>query len=109
MAAAKGRNNPTDSRLAKTAGQKASSASRPKKLTLAEKRELDDLFERIELAEADAQRLEARLADPATYSTQGNEVRTLQGDLEAARTIVAELSERWETLEEEKAALAATQ
>ncbi len=109
VAAAKGRNNPTDSRLAKTAGQKASSASRPKKLTLAKQRELDGLFERIERAEADAQRLEARLADPATYSTQGNEVPAIKGDLEAARTIVAELTERWETLEEEKAALGATE
>jgi uncharacterized coiled-coil protein SlyX len=58
----------------------------------------------IEGSEANAERLEAQLADQATYSTRGDEVATLRNELDAARVLVAELTERWEALEEKKAA-----
>jgi len=109
VAAAKGRSEPSGSRPAESSGRTASPRSRPAKLTFAEKRELDGLVERIERAEARAERLEALLADPATYSKRGDEVASIKADLAAARAIVAELTERWETLEEKKAASGATE
>ncbi|NQZ99845.1 MAG: ABC-F family ATP-binding cassette domain-containing protein [Myxococcales bacterium] len=89
----------------------ARKTSKPtKKLTWAEERELEGLFERIEAAEGEAERLAARLADPATYrATPGAtdepesvDVAALGRDLEAARDRAAELLERWEELEARK-------
>ncbi len=75
-----------------------------RKLTHAERRELDGLFGEIEAAEARVAELHARLADPAIYQRSGDVVVTLRSDLEAAEAEAARLATRWEELEEGKAA-----
>lgn len=82
------------------------SGSKPKKLTYTETRELDGLFELIEAAEQEVDRLEASLADPATYQGGGDGVSELTTALETARDQVAGLTTRWEELEARKAASA---
>ncbi|MDG2307095.1 MAG: ABC-F family ATP-binding cassette domain-containing protein [Candidatus Binatia bacterium] len=76
----------------------------PKKLTFAEKRELDGLLEKIDVAEGLVRSLEEQLADPATYRDRGDAVAVLRADLESAGASVAELTARWEELEEKQAA-----
>jgi ATP-binding cassette subfamily F protein uup len=79
-------------------------AVRAKKLSYSEARELDGLFETIEAAEADAQRVEAKLSDPATYQEAGGTVSELNAELERTRERVEELTARWEELEARKEA-----
>ncbi len=76
----------------------------PKKLTFAEERELEGLMAKIDEAEIAVGAVEATLADPATYRERGDEVASLRSELEAAQASVAELTARWEELEEKKAA-----
>jgi ATP-binding cassette subfamily F protein uup len=71
----------------------------PRKLTFAERRELEGLMPRIEEAESTVVALEARLADPAVYAAGGDAVRTMLGDLDSARAEVERLIARWEDLE----------
>ncbi|MAG31167.1 MAG: ABC transporter [Deltaproteobacteria bacterium] len=82
----------------------ASSASAAKKLTHAERRELDGLFEEIDAAEARAGQLQERLADPSTYQGGGDEVAALRAELESALSDAARLTARWEELEARDAA-----
>jgi ABC transport system ATP-binding/permease protein len=77
-------------------------ASRKRGLTFAEDRELAQLPDAIEAAEAQVTALTAELADPATYATRGADVARLTGELEAARGDVDRLTERWEALETKK-------
>ena len=70
-----------------------------KKLTFKENKELDGLFERIEAAEAAAEEITARLADPATYRGGDVDVAGLNEQLEEARRNASELLARWEELE----------
>ncbi len=72
-------------------------------LTIPEKRELAGILDRIEAAEAEVARLEARLADPAVYSAGGGEVPELMKKLAAAREQAAALTARWEDLERRQA------
>jgi ATP-binding cassette subfamily F protein uup len=74
-----------------------------KKLTYAERIELDGLVERIEQAESVAEAIEARLADPAIYTSGGDQGASIRSELEAAQAEVTELTARWELLEEKKA------
>ena len=53
----------------------------------------------IGLGEPCFDKLEAKLADPATYRDRGDDVPALNRDLEAAREQAAALIERWEELE----------
>jgi ATP-binding cassette subfamily F protein uup len=76
----------------------------PKKLSLAEERELESLFEKIEAAEADVDALIEQLADPATYAQEGAGIAELKRNLEAARSRAGELTSRWEELESKEAA-----
>ena len=71
----------------------------PRKLTFAERRELEGLLAKIEEAENTAGSLEARLADPAAYAAGGDSVRQLLGDLDTAKAEVERLIARWEELE----------
>ena len=75
--------------------------ARPRKLSNKERHELAGLLETIEAAEGEATRLEAQLADPATYrgGTPNGEIAALKNAFEQARSRVAELTERWEDLE----------
>jgi ATP-binding cassette subfamily F protein uup len=79
----------------------------PKKskgLTFAENRELTALLPEIEVLEGKVAALEAELADPKTYAHAGDRVRTLNQDLEQARTTLAAAMTRWETLETKRTA-----
>jgi ATP-binding cassette subfamily F protein uup len=96
-----------------TAAEKASTAARTKagpdaqevarKLTQAERRELDSLMPRIEAAEQDVVALEAELANPSSYAGGGEGVRDLLRRLDDARAQVADLIARWDQLEERRA------
>jgi ATP-binding cassette subfamily F protein uup len=77
-------------------------ASAPKKLTYAERQELDKLYPRIEEGEEAVARLEALLADPKFYAERANEVRAATERLDAARASLAQLYARWEELEKRK-------
>ncbi len=70
-----------------------------KKLTFKENKELDGLFERIEAAEAEADAITERLADPTTYQGGDVDVAELSEQLERARQLAGELVARWEELE----------
>ncbi len=57
------------------------------------------MMDAIEAAEAEVERLQARLADPATYQGDGDDVASLKTGLEAAEAESLRLTERWEELE----------
>lgn len=71
----------------------------PKKLTYAERIELDGLEARVEEADAKVAELEAQLADPATYSGDPGKARELMAALEQAKAHAAEVTDRWADLE----------
>ncbi len=66
---------------------------------------MEGLLDRIEEAEEAVAKLEARLADPATYENGGRDVATLTREAETARERVVDLTTRWEELEATKAEL----
>ncbi len=70
-----------------------------KKLTYAERIELDGLMDRITAAEARAAGLEATLADPTLYATRAGDAVKLQAELAAAQAEARALTARWEELE----------
>ncbi len=83
----------------KAEGAPKESPKKSRKLTHAERRELDGMMESIEAAEAEVERVQAKLADPDTYQGDGDEVAALRAELEAAESEVLRLTERWEALE----------
>jgi ATP-binding cassette subfamily F protein uup len=93
-----------DDRSATGGEAKVGASKKSPKLTYAETLELDGLFDQIERAEADAEALEARLGDPATYANQGGDVAAIREALGAVRNEVAKLTTRWELLEDKKPA-----
>jgi ATP-binding cassette subfamily F protein uup len=78
---------------------KPAAAAPNKKLTYAERIELDGILDRVSEAEERVRALEASIADPAIWATDANKARALGDDLEAARADVAALLARWEALE----------
>ncbi|MBK1827011.1 ABC-F family ATP-binding cassette domain-containing protein [Haloferula rosea] len=74
--------------------------AKPRKLTLAERKELKGMEERIMEAEAEVEALESKLNDPAFQAENFNEVPKVVEALDTAKTRAAELYNRWETLEE---------
>ncbi|MCW5829350.1 MAG: ABC-F family ATP-binding cassette domain-containing protein [Deltaproteobacteria bacterium] len=81
---------------------RASLAGAGKKLTYAERIELDGIMERIAEAEIRVAELEKRLEDPALYSGRGEEIRPLMDQLDTGRKNLEDLITRWETLESRK-------
>ena len=81
---------------------KPSSSKQRAGLSFAEERELGGLIEKIEVAEAEVETLEAELGDPATYRRDGEAIAKLRLDLEAAKERAAALTTRWEELEAKK-------
>jgi ATP-binding cassette subfamily F protein uup len=72
----------------------------PKKLSQKERRELEGLLDEIDAWESEAARLEAQLADPATYKAEtGQAIAALKSAHVAARQRAERLTERWEELE----------
>jgi ATP-binding cassette subfamily F protein uup len=68
-------------------------------LTYAERLELDTILQAVEAGEQGVAEVESLLADPLLYTTRGGEVAALQARLERARSHLAALVARWETLE----------
>jgi ABC transport system ATP-binding/permease protein len=75
-----------------------------RKLTYAERLELEGLEEKILEAEAERDRLEAELADPDLYSDRPDEVPKLNESFRRAGERVDALYARWEELESVQAA-----
>ncbi|MEW6304430.1 MAG: ATP-binding cassette domain-containing protein, partial [Verrucomicrobiota bacterium] len=75
-------------------------ASKPRKLSFKEQRELAGMEEAILAAETRVQELEALLNDPSFYITRAKEAPALHADLEAAKAEVARLYERWHELDQ---------
>ncbi len=74
-------------------------AEKPRKLTMAERKELDGMEESILAAEEKVQELEATLNDPDFHINRFQEIPALLESLEKAKADCAALYTRWETLE----------
>ena len=72
---------------------------KPRKLTMAERKELDGMEESILAAEEKVQELEATLNDPDFHINRFQEIPALLESLEKAKADCAALYTRWETLE----------
>lgn len=72
----------------------------PPKLTYAEKKELEGLFDQLDAAEQRRVELEGQLADPALYEESQDQRRAeVQGLFENVVSEIDTLSQRWEFLE----------
>jgi ATP-binding cassette subfamily F protein uup len=79
-------------------------AKKPRGLTMAEKKELATIVDRIDEAEQAVAELEKGLEDPALYARGGDEVRSFMDRIAEARAEAARLTARWEELERVRAA-----
>jgi ATP-binding cassette subfamily F protein uup len=77
----------------------ATAETKPRKLTLAERKELEGMEEAILAAEEKVAGLEALLNDPEFHSTRFHEADSVMESLEKAREAAAALYQRWEDLE----------
>jgi ATP-binding cassette subfamily F protein uup len=77
----------------------ASAVAAPKKLTHAERIELEGILDRIGDAEARVRELEAALSDPGVYGKGAEAMKQLRADYDAAGMEVTRLLQRWEALE----------
>ncbi|MCH7225501.1 ABC-F family ATP-binding cassette domain-containing protein [Haloferula sp. A504] len=73
-------------------------ADKPRKITLAERKELEGIEDEIMKAEANAAALEARLNDPDFQQNHFDEVPAVVAELDAAKVEVERLYARWEEL-----------
>jgi ABC transport system ATP-binding/permease protein len=78
---------------------KPSSHGKPRKLTLAERKELDGMEDAIHNAESRAAELDAKLHDPAFQAAHYSEIPAFLLELESAHKQTAALYSRWEELE----------
>jgi ATP-binding cassette subfamily F protein uup len=82
------------------ARQKAATPNvKPRKITQAEKKELESIEERILEAESAVEEIEALLGDPEFHANRFAEVATTVARLDTAKEAVAKLYLRWEELE----------
>lgn len=86
-----------------SAGPKASKA---RKLSFKEQRELEGIEAVIQTAEADVAERETSFTDPEFLRRNGARMQALMAELEAAKARVAALYARWEELEAVRAAAA---
>jgi len=77
----------------------AKPSAKPRRLTHAERRELDGMMDAIEAAEEKVAALQEKLADPETYQGEGDVAASLRVELEVAEAEALRLTERWEALE----------
>jgi len=85
-------------------GAESRAGEKPRKLSHAERRELDGIFDAIAATEAEIEGLQTRLADPETYRGEADAVVRLREALAAAEAEQARLTARWEELEARDAA-----
>ena len=78
----------------------AANPNKPRKLTLRERTELEGIETAILAAEQAVEALECRLNDPEFQAKSFIEIPAVIVELEAAKTAVARLYERWEELEQ---------
>jgi ATP-binding cassette subfamily F protein uup len=76
----------------------ASKSVRPRKLSFKEQRELDGIEPAILAAETRVSELSAILNDPQFHATRSRDAHTLIAELDAAKSEVARLYERWQQL-----------
>lgn len=95
-AQAKAAERDAETRRKQSVAQEKSSA---RKLTMAEKIELETIEEKIMEAEEVAAALENKLNDPEFQSAHFQEVPQVAAELESAKDKIAALYTRWETLE----------
>jgi ATP-binding cassette subfamily F protein uup len=76
----------------------ASKSVRPRKLSFKEQRELDGIEPAILAAETRVSELSAILNDPHFHATRSRDAHTLIAELDAAKSEVARLYERWQQL-----------
>jgi ATP-binding cassette subfamily F protein uup len=79
--------------------RKVSAATKPRKLTLKERNELEGIESIILAAEQEVEMLELRLNDPEFQAANYAEIPALVAKLDAAKNEVARLYGRWEELE----------
>ncbi len=84
---------------AKIERREKAKSERARKLSWAEKIELEGLLERVDEAENRVASLEQKLADPATYKRADADIGALQREVESAHEQVDTLTARWEELE----------
>jgi len=72
---------------------------RPRKLTFNERRELEELPERIEALEAEQAGLYDRMGDPAFYRRSGEQIAEAKARLETVGAELKKVYIRWEALE----------
>jgi ATP-binding cassette subfamily F protein uup len=80
-------------------GREKMKSAQPRKLSFKEAKELETLPGEIEALETEQQELTARLADPAIYLEQGQEVARINGRLAEIEARLATAYPRWEELE----------
>lgn len=76
-----------------------STADKPRKLTMAERKEWEGMEDAIMQAEERVQEIEQTLNDPDFHSTRFHETPALLASLEKAKAACAQLYVRWEELE----------
>ncbi len=89
-----------ESKPIKAGGEKPAVASKPKKRSYKEQRELEKLPERIEALESELAQLQQQLADPELYAEQGADGLASLGErLKQVEDELEQCFERWEALE----------
>jgi ATP-binding cassette subfamily F protein uup len=83
---------------AKPAAAAAPVATKPRKLSYKEQRELDELPKRIEALEAEQSALSAFLAQPESYTKEADRAMQAQARVAAIDDALLEAMERWEAL-----------
>ena len=80
--------------------ERSAPASKPRKLTFNERRELEQMETTILTAEEKVAKLEAEVSDPSIYKERAAEVPTLVAALDEARHAVERLYARWQELDQ---------
>jgi len=76
-----------------------SAASKPRKLSFKEVRELESMEGQIQAVEADIARIEGLFTSPDFYRTHASQTNQLQDELASAKQRLGALYQRWEELE----------
>ena len=84
---------------AKQSNSNAPQPAKKKKLSFKEQKEIEGMETAIHDAEAAVAKLEAALADPAFFKTQGSKANAVIAELDAAKKTTAKLYARWSDLE----------